>query len=233
MVDEQNNLVGLITVKDIEKSVKYPNACKDDRGRLRVGAAIGVGSDREERTEALINAGVDVIVIDTAHAHTKSVLDAIRDTKKNLPGLPAYRRQCGHCRGDRGVIKAGRRRSQGRHRSGLDLHHAHRCRCRRAADHGHHGMLHCRETNTIPLIADGGIKYSGDLTKALAAGASSVMIGNLFAGTDESPGEVVLFQGRTYKVYRGMGSLEAMKKGAKTATSRRMLRKMQSLFPRA
>ncbi|MBN2105999.1 MAG: IMP dehydrogenase [Deltaproteobacteria bacterium] len=215
VVDEQNNLVGLITVKDIEKSVKYPFACKDDRGRLRVGAAIGVGSDREARTEALINAGVDVIVIDTAHAHTKSVLDAIRDTRKNYPDSQIIGGNVATAEATEALIQAGVDGVK------VGIGPGSICTTRIVAGVGVPQitaiMECCKVTKkyNIPFIADGGIKYSGDLTKALAAGASSVMIGNLFAGTDESPGEVVLFQGRTYKVYRGMGSLEAMKKGSK------------------
>lgn len=215
VVDEQNNLVGLITVKDIEKSVKYPSACKDDRGRLRVGAAIGVGSDREARTEALINAGVDVIVIDTAHAHTKSVLDAIRDTRKNYPDSQIIGGNVATAEATEALIQAGVDGVK------VGIGPGSICTTRIVAGVGVPQitaiMECCKITKkyNIPFIADGGIKYSGDLTKALAAGASSVMIGNLFAGTDESPGEVVLFQGRTYKVYRGMGSLEAMKKGSK------------------
>ena len=215
VVDEQNNLVGLITVKDIEKSVKYPHACKDDRGRLRVGAAIGIGSDREARTEALINAGADVIVIDTAHAHTKSVLDAIRDTRKNFPDCELIGGNVATAEATEALIQAGV------HGVKVGIGPGSICTTRIVAGVGVPqitAIMECckiAKKYDIPFIADGGIKYSGDLTKALAAGASSVMIGNLFAGTDESPGEVVLFQGRTYKVYRGMGSLEAMKKGSK------------------
>jgi len=215
VVDEQNNLVGLITVKDIEKSVKYPHACKDDRGRLRVGAAIGVGSDREARTEALINAGADVIVIDTAHAHTKSVLEAIRDTRKNFPDCELIGGNVATAEATEALIQAGV------HGVKVGIGPGSICTTRIVAGVGVPqitAIMECckvAKKYDIPFIADGGIKYSGDLTKALAAGASSVMIGNLFAGTDESPGEVVLFQGRTYKVYRGMGSLEAMKKGSK------------------
>jgi IMP dehydrogenase len=215
VVDEQNNLVGLITVKDIEKSVKYPHACKDDRGRLRVGAAIGVGADREARTEALMNAGADVIVIDTAHGHTKSVLDAIRDTRKNFPGCELIGGNVATAEATEALIKAGVDGVK------VGIGPGSICTTRIVAGVGVPqitAIMECckvAKKYAVPFIADGGIKYSGDLTKALAAGASSVMIGNLFAGTDESPGEVVLFQGRTYKVYRGMGSLEAMKKGSK------------------
>jgi len=215
VVDDQNNLVGLITVKDIEKAVKYPNASKDAMGRLRVGAAIGVGTDREDRTEALIHAGADVIVIDTAHAHTKAVLDAVRDTKKNFPGCELIGGNVATAEATEALIKAGVDGVK------IGIGPGSICTTRIIAGIGVPQITAIMECRTIaikydiPFIADGGIKYSGDITKALAAGAHTVMIGNLFAGTDESPGEVVLFQGRTYKVYRGMGSLEAMKKGSK------------------
>jgi IMP dehydrogenase len=215
VIDEQNNLVGLITVKDIEKSVKFPNACKDGMGRLRVGAAIGVGQDREARTAALINAGADVIIIDTAHAHTKSVLDAIRDTRKNFPDCEIIGGNVATAEATEALIKAGVDGVK------VGIGPGSICTTRIVAGVGVPqitAIMDCRKVaqkHAVPFIADGGIKYSGDVTKALAAGAYSVMIGNLFAGTDESPGEVVLFQGRTYKVYRGMGSLEAMKKGSK------------------
>ncbi len=215
VVDEQNNLVGLITVKDIEKSVKFPNACKDDRGRLRVGAAIGVGPDREARTQALISAGADVIVIDTAHGHTKSVLDAIRDTRNNFPDCEIIGGNIATAEATEALIQAGVDGVK------VGIGPGSICTTRIIAGVGVpqiSAIMECcrvAQKHGVPFIADGGVKYSGDLIKALAAGANSVMIGNLFAGTDESPGEVVLFQGRTYKVYRGMGSLEAMKKGSK------------------
>lgn len=215
VVDDNNNLVGLITVKDIEKAEKFPNACKDSRGSLRVGAAIGVGKDREERTEALIAAGTDVIVIDTAHAHTKTVLEAIRDTKKNFPDCQLIGGNVATAEATLDLIKAGCDGIK------VGIGPGSICTTRIVAGVGVPqitAIMECRriaDKYGIPLIADGGIKYSGDITKALAAGAHSVMIGNLLAGTDESPGEIVLYQGRTYKVYRGMGSLEAMKKGSK------------------
>ena len=215
VVDEHNNLVGLITVKDIEKAVKYPLASKDTMGRLRVGAAIGVGADREARTQALINAGADVIIIDTAHAHTKAVLDAVSDTKKNFPGCELIGGNIATAEAAEALIRAGVDGIK------IGIGPGSICTTRIIAGIGVPqitAVMECRAVasrHDIPLIADGGIKYSGDITKALAAGADTVMIGNLFAGTDESPGEVVLFQGRTYKVYRGMGSLEAMKKGSK------------------
>jgi len=215
VVDDQNNLTGLITVKDIEKAEKFPHACKDGRGSLRVGAAIGVGRDREERTHALIAAGTDVIVIDTAHAHTKTVLEAIRDTKKNFPTCQLIGGNVATAEATVDLIKAGCDGVK------VGIGPGSICTTRIVAGVGVPqitAIIECRKVADkygIPLIADGGIKYSGDITKAIAAGAHAVMIGNLLAGTDESPGEIVLFQGRTYKVYRGMGSLEAMKKGAK------------------
>jgi len=215
VVDEHNNLKGLITIKDIEKIRKYPNSCKDSHGRLRVGAAIGPGKDREQRTEALIQAGLDVLVIDTAHGHTKDVLEAIRDTKKNFPNCQLIGGNIATKEGMLDLIKAGVDGVK------VGVGPGSICTTRIVAGVGVpqlSAILEVAEVSRkheVPLIADGGIKFSGDVTKALAAGAHSVMIGNLFAGADESPGEIVLYQGRSYKVYRGMGSLEAMKEGSK------------------
>ena len=215
VVDEHNNLKGLITIKDIEKIRKYPNSCKDSHGRLRVGAAIGPGKDREQRTEALIQAGLDVLVIDTAHGHTKDVLEAIRDTKKNFPNCQLIGGNIATKEGMLDLIKAGVDGVK------VGVGPGSICTTRIVAGVGVpqlSAILEVAEVSKkheVPLIADGGIKFSGDVTKALAAGAHSVMIGNLFAGADESPGEIVLYQGRSYKVYRGMGSLEAMKEGSK------------------
>ncbi len=215
VVDEKNHLKGLITIKDIEKMRKYPNSCKDGHGRLRVGAAIGPGKDREERTEALLEAGLDVLVIDTAHGHTKDVLEAIRDTKRNFPHCQLIAGNIATREGMIDLIKAGVDGVK------VGVGPGSICTTRIVAGVGVpqlSAILEVAEVSRkydIPIIADGGIKFSGDITKALAAGAHSVMIGNLFAGTDESPGEIVLYQGRSYKVYRGMGSLEAMKEGSK------------------
>jgi len=215
VVDEHNNLKGLITIKDIEKIRKYPNSCKDSHGRLRVGAAIGPGKDREQRTEALIEAGLDVLVIDTAHGHTKDVLEAIRDTKKNFPNCQLIGGNIATQEGMLDLIKAGVDGVK------VGVGPGSICTTRIIAGVGVpqlSAILEVAEVSKkheVPIIADGGIKFSGDVTKALAAGANSVMIGNLFAGADESPGEIVLYQGRSYKVYRGMGSLEAMKEGSK------------------
>jgi len=215
VVDEQNNLKGLITIKDIEKMRKYPNSCKDPLGRLRVGAAIGPGKDREARTEAMIKAGVDVLVIDTAHGHSKDVLEAVRDTHENFPDCQLIGGNVATPEGVLDLIKAGVDAVK------VGVGPGSICTTRVIAGVGIPQLSAILETSEvserygIPIIADGGIKFSGDITKAIAAGAQSVMIGNLFAGTDESPGEIVLYQGRSYKVYRGMGSIEAMKEGSK------------------
>jgi IMP dehydrogenase len=215
VVDDKNNLKGLITVKDIEKTVQYPQASKDSLGRLRVGAAIGVGPDREARTEAVLKAGADVLAIDTAHGHTKTVLDAIRDTKKNFKDCELIGGNIATAEAAEDLVKYGCDAIK------VGMGPGSICTTRIVAGVGVPqitAIMECRkisDKHDIPLIADGGIKYSGDVTKALAAGAHTVMIGSLFAGTDESPGETVLYQGRTYKVYRGMGSIEAMKEGSR------------------
>jgi IMP dehydrogenase len=214
VVDENNNLKGLITVKDIEKTVQYPQASKDSFGRLRVGAAIGVGPDREARTEAVLKAGADVLAIDTAHGHTKTVLEAIRDTKKNFKDCELIGGNIATAEAAEDLMQAGCDAIK------VGMGPGSICTTRIIAGVGVPqitAIMECRKISDkhgIPLIADGGIKYSGDVPKAIAAGAHSVMIGSLFAGTDESPGETVLYQGRTYKVYRGMGSIEAMKEGS-------------------
>jgi len=214
VVDDEYNLKGLITIKDIEKIKKYPNACKDSLGRLRVGAAVGI-LDREERIQALLNAGVDVIVIDTSHGHSRGVLDAIRDTKLNFPACEVIAGNVATAEGAEALIKAGADAVK------VGVGPGSICTTRVVAGVGVPQMTAIRDAfrvgrkYDIPVIADGGIKFSGDITKALAAGAHTVMIGGLFAGTEESPGETVLYQGRSYKVYRGMGSLEAMKMGSR------------------
>lgn len=215
VVDNEFRLRGLITMKDIEKIEKYPTASKDRMGRLRCGAAVGVGPDREERIDALIDVGCDVIVIDTAHGHSKKVIDSIKSTKSNFPKVELIAGNIGTGEGADAVIKAGADGVK------VGVGPGSICTTRVIAGIGVpqisaiQDVTRVSELHDIPVIADGGIKYSGDIVKALAAGAHSVMIGNLFAGTDEAPGEVILFQGRTYKVYRGMGSIEAMKKGSK------------------
>jgi len=215
VVDERNNLKGLITIKDIEKIRKYPNACKDELGRLRVGAAIGTDKDREERTDALLKSGADVLVIDTAHGHTKDVMEAVRDTKENFPGCQLIAGNVATGEATEDLIQAGADVIK------VGVGPGSICTTRVIAGIGIPQIsaimatVRAARKFDIPIIADGGIKFSGDITKAIAAGAHSVMVGNLFAGTDESPGEIVLFQGRSYKVYRGMGSLEAMKEGSR------------------
>jgi IMP dehydrogenase len=215
VVDEQNNLKGLITIKDIEKTIKYPNSCKDQLGRLRVGAAVGVSADREARVEALLKAGADVIAIDTAHGHSRNVLEAIRDTKLHFPNCQVIAGNVATAEGAEALIQAGADAVK------VGVGPGSICTTRVVAGVGVPQITAIAECarvglpNGIPIIADGGIKFSGDITKAVAAGADSVMIGSLFAGTDESPGEMVLFQGRSYKMYRGMGSIEAMKGGSK------------------
>ena len=214
VVDENYNLTGLITIKDIEKIKKYPLACKDAMGRLRVGAGVGI-IDREARIDALLSAGADVIVIDTSHGHSKGVLDAVRDTKANFPNCELIAGNVATTEGAKALIEAGVDAVK------VGVGPGSICTTRIVAGVGVPQMSAIRDVykicaqHHIPIIADGGIKYSGDIIKALAAGAHTVMIGGLFAGTEESPGETILFQGRTYKVYRGMGSLEAMKMGSK------------------
>ncbi len=213
VVDDAYNLKGMITIKDIEKIRRYPNSCKDSRGRLRVGAAVGI-IDREARVDALLSAGVDVIVIDTSHGHSAGVLDAIKDTKINFPACELVAGNVATSEGAEALIRAGADAIK------VGVGPGSICTTRIIAGVGIPQMSAIRDAAKVakqygvPIISDGGIKYSGDVVKALAAGAHTVMIGSLFAGTEESPGETILFQGRSYKMYRGMGSLEAMKMGS-------------------
>jgi len=215
VVDKTGALTGMITIKDIEKVKKYPRACKDRMGRLRVGAAVGVGPDMEERADALLAAGADVIVIDTSHGHSKNVIHAVKILKENFSQIELIAGNVGTAQGAKDLIDAGVDGVK------IGIGPGSICTTRIVAGIGIPqitAIMNCRSISAktgVPLIADGGIKYSGDLTKAIGAGAHSIMIGSILAGTEESPGERVLFQGRTYKVYRGMGSLEAMKKGSK------------------
>jgi IMP dehydrogenase len=215
VVDEDHNLKGLITIKDIEKMKKYPNSCKDTLGRLRVAAAIGVAAGWEERAAALVDKGVDALVVDTAHGHTKKVREVVRALKLQGLKCDVIAGNVATKEGAKSLIDAGVDAVK------VGVGPGSICTTRVIAGIGVPQITAIMDTFSvcsgagIPLIADGGIKFSGDITKALAAGADCVMIGNLFAGTDESPGEIVLFQGRSYKVYRGMGSLEAMKAGSK------------------
>jgi len=210
VVNDQGKLEGLITIKDIEKIRKYPDSCKDDLGRLRVGAAVGVGPDAEERIERLIAANVDAVVIDTAHGHSEGVIQAAKNAKKKYPDLELIAGNVATAEGARALIEAGVDGVK------IGVGPGSICTTRVVAGIGVPQMtaiMDCAEEARkwgVPIIADGGIKYSGDITKALAGGADVVMIGSLFAGTEESPGETIIFQGRTYKVYRGMGSIEAM-----------------------
>ncbi|MCX7913836.1 MAG: IMP dehydrogenase [Thermodesulfovibrionales bacterium] len=214
IVDDNFNLKGLITIKDIEKKRKYPFACKDHMGRLRVGAAVGVGPEALHRVELLIKAGVDVIAIDTAHGHSKAVIETLKEIKKNFD-IEVIAGNIATAEAAQDLIEAGADALK------VGIGPGSICTTRIVAGAGVPQLTaikNCYEVASkanIPIIADGGIKYSGDIAKAIAAGAHSVMIGSLFAGTDESPGELILYQGRTYKEYRGMGSLGAMQEGAK------------------
>jgi IMP dehydrogenase len=214
VVDENGSLRGLITIKDIEKSERFPHASKDEMGRLRCGAAVGTGEDRLERSQALIDAGVDVIVVDTAHGHSQGVLETVTELRRTFPEIPLVGGNVATAEGAEALIKSGVSALK------VGVGPGSICTTRVVAGVGVPQFTAVQETSRvanrsgIPVIADGGIKYSGDLVKALAGGAGSVMIGSLFAGTDEAPGEVVLYQGRSYKVYRGMGSLGAMTDGS-------------------
>jgi IMP dehydrogenase len=215
VVDDSYALQGLITIKDIEKVRKYPNACKDEMGRLRVGAAVGVGDDFEERLSLLVNTGVDAIIIDTAHGHSQSVIDAVAEARRNYPELSLVAGNIATANAAEALIKAGANAVK------VGIGPGSICTTRVVAGVGVPQISAISDVSSVtrkfgvPLIADGGIKYSGELPKAIAAGADTIMIGSLFAGTDESPGETILFQGRTYKTYRGMGSIGAMKQGSK------------------
>ncbi|MGD8971064.1 MAG: IMP dehydrogenase, partial [Desulfobacterales bacterium] len=215
VVDQKGRLKGMITIKDIEKIKKYPNACKDGMGRLRVGAAIGVGPDMADRTEALMKAGADVILIDTSHGHSKNVIDAVVRLKGDHKEIELIAGNVGTEKGAEDLINAGVDGIK------IGVGPGSICTTRIVAGIGMPqitAIMNCRSVSNktgVPLIADGGIRFSGDIAKAVGAGAHVVMIGGLFAGTEESPGEQIFYQGRSYKVYRGMGSIEAMKKGSK------------------
>ncbi len=215
VVDDDGKLRGLITIKDIEKIRKYPNSCKDELGRLMVGAAVSLEPKMEERIKSLIETSVDIVVIDTAHGHSEKVIQTVRDIKKKYPDLELAAGNVATAEGTKALIEAGADAVK------VGVGPGSICTTRMVAGIGVPqltAILECSseaKKHGVPIIADGGIKFSGDITKALAGGADSIMIGSLFAGADESPGETIVFQGRTYKVYRGMGSLEAMKKGSK------------------
>ncbi len=217
VINDDFQLRGLITVKDIQKATDKPLACKDDLGRLRAGAAVGTGADTEERVEALVNAGVDVLVVDTAHGHSQGVLDAVRRTKRAHPDVQVIGGNIATGSAATALVEAGADAVK------VGIGPGSICTTRIVAGVGVPqitavtNIAEALKGTGIPLIADGGIRYSGDISKAIAAGAYSIMIGGLFAGTEEAPGEVELYQGRSYKSYRGMGSLGAMgqKQGSK------------------
>lgn len=215
LVDKDNNLKGLITIKDIEKAIKFPNAAKDSQGRLLCGAAVGVTGDMMERIEALVKAAVDVVVVDTAHGHSKGVLDAVRKIKEAYPKLQVIAGNIATAEAAKDLIEAGADCIK------VGIGPGSICTTRVVAGVGVPqltAIMDCAEVAKeygVPVIADGGIKYSGDIVKALAAGASVVMMGSMFAGCEEAPGEIEIYQGRSYKVYRGMGSIGAMNCGSK------------------
>lgn len=215
LVDEENTLKGLITIKDIEKAIQFPNAAKDEHGRLLCGAAVGISKDTMDRAEALVTAGIDVLVVDSAHGHHINILEAVRKLRAAYPNLTIIAGNVATGEATRDLIEAGASVIK------VGIGPGSICTTRVIAGIGVPqitAIYDCasvaREYN-VPIIADGGIKYSGDITKAIASGASAIMIGSLFAGTAESPGETEIFQGRSFKVYRGMGSLGAMKEGSK------------------
>lgn len=215
ITDEKGKLKGLITVKDMMKAEQFPLASKDEKGRLLAGAAVGVGRDAMERAETLLAAGCDILVVDTAHGHTKNVLETLAALKKKFPDRNIVGGNVATAEGTEAIIKAGADAVK------VGIGPGSICTTRVVAGVGVPQLTAIKECSNvtkkqgIPLIADGGIKFSGDITKALTAGADCVMTGSLFAGTDESPGEIVIYQGRTYKVYRGMGSISAMKEGSR------------------
>ena len=214
VVDEDFTLKGLVTVKDILKEVEHPNACKDPHGKLRVGAAVGVGDDTDQRVAALVEAGADVLVVDTAHGHAQGVLDRVKWIKKRYPRVQVVGGNVGTGDGARALVDHGADGVK------VGIGPGSICTTRIVAGVGVpqitaiQNVAAALEKTGVPLIADGGVRYSGDVAKAIAAGAHAVMLGSLFAGTEESPGEIELYQGRSYKAYRGMGSLGAMQKGA-------------------
>ena len=215
LVDKEGNLKGLITIKDIEKATKYPNSAKDSSGRLLVGAAVGVSKDMYDRLDALVAAKADVIIVDTAHGHSAGVLRTLKEIKQAYPHIPVIAGNVATAAGTEALIEAGADAVK------IGIGPGSICTTRVIAGIGVPQITAVYESAQvarrygIPIIADGGIKYSGDIAKAIAAGANVVMMGNILAGTDESPGEQVIYQGRSYKVYRGMGSLGAMKLGSK------------------
>jgi IMP dehydrogenase len=231
IVDKENILLGLITIKDIEKSISYPQANRDKKGRLRVGAAIGVGKQAQERLEALYASHVDFVAIDTAHGDSKNVIETLQYAKQKYKDLAVIAGNVATAEGAEHLYKAGADAVK------VGIGSGSICTTRIIAGVGipqFTAILNCApvaKKYQRPLIADGGIKYSGDIVKALAAGADVVMLGGLFAGTDEAPGEIVFYQGRTYKSYRGMGSMEAMKEGSRDRYGQQGLTQEDELIP--
>ena len=226
IVDKDNNLKGLITIKDIEKQIKYPASAKDGQGRLLCGAGVGITADMMDRIEALVNNHVDIIVVDSAHGHSRNILDAVRNIKKTWPSLPVIAGNIATAAATKALIEAGADCVK------VGIGPGSICTTRVVAGIGVPqitAIMDCYNTAKeyhIPVIADGGIKYSGDMTKALAAGANVCMMGSMFAGCDEAPGTFELYQGRKYKVYRGMGSLAAMENGSKDRYFQQNARKL-------
>jgi IMP dehydrogenase len=231
VVDKEGRLKGLITIRDIEQAEMHPTAVTDDMGRLRVGAAVGVGNDRDARIEALIAAGVDVVCIDTAHGHSAGVLEACRETRKKFPKLQLVAGNVATGEATKALIETGVNGVK------VGVGPGSICTTRIVAGVGVPQLTAISDAvaaakgHGVAIIADGGIKYSGDVAKALAAGADTVMIGSLFAGTDEAPGEIILYQGRSYKSYRGMGSIGAMKEGSKDRYFQADVETPQKLVP--
>jgi len=231
VVEDDGSLIGLITFKDLTQAERHPGAVKDARGRLRVGAAIGVGADWQQRTALLVEAGVDLIVVDTAHGHSKNVCDVARAIKKKFPDVQLVAGNVATADATKMLIEAGVDAVK------VGIGPGSICTTRVVAGVGVPQVTAISECAAaakpfdVPVIADGGIKYSGDLVKALAAGAHCVMIGSLLAGTDEAPGETVLYQGRTYKSYRGMGSLGAMRRGSKDRYGQADIEDLEKLVP--
>ncbi len=231
MIDETGKLIGLITYKDITKTKDRPNSCKDEKGRLRVAGAVGIASDTLRRVEALINANVDAIVIDTAHAHTKSVINILKEIKKSYPSIDVVA-------GNIGTAEAAKKLAdEGADALKVGIGPGSICTTRVIAGVGIpqlsaiYNVAKAIEGSGIPVIADGGIRYSGDIIKAIAAGADSIMAGSLFAGVEESPGETIIYNGRKFKAYRGMGSIEAMQQGSKDRYFQDMEDDIRKLVP--
>jgi len=231
VVDEHGRLRGLITIKDIEKTERHPHAAKDGLGRLRCGAAVGVGPDTLERAEALVNAGVDVLVVDTAHGHSAGVLETVEQVRRSFPAVPIIGGNVATGEGAEALIKAGVSAVK------VGVGPGSICTTRVVTGVGVPQLTAIADAvavasrHGVPVVGDGGIKYSGDVVKGLAAGAGTIMIGSLFAGTDESPGEVVLYQGRSYKIYRGMGSIGAMSAGSRDRYFQGDVEEPQKLVP--